>query len=263
MSQQVEDHFQRKVAAFLTLRSSENSFIEAQLLGNRRALPRDTTLLQQGEPAENAYVLLSGWAIRTKSLSDGRRQVLGIILPGDLIGAEAHVLAASSATVATLTPCILTEFRAAAIVEMLKKEPRLATSLLWMIAREEAFLGDRLLSVGRQSAFERVGLFFVELYHRLKLVGLVEETSFEYPLTLDILADALGMSMVHASRTMQKLRSAQLVRRVNRRLHILDLETLERKTEFAGLYLGRRLVEGERFLRPKFDDKMRVSRSRM
>ena len=253
MGQRADDHFQRKVAAFITLRRPETEFIDAQLLGNRRALPRGATLLHQGEPAENAHVLLSGWAIRYKSLSDGRRQVLGILLPGDLIGTEAHVLAEASATVATLTPCTVTEFRATAIVEMLAQQPRLAASLLWMTAREEAFLGERLLSVGRQSAFERVGHLFVELYHRLKLVGLVDGTSFEYPLTLEIVADALGMSMVHASRTMQLLRAAHLVRRDKRRVRILSLEKLERETEFSGLYLGRRLAEGEHFLTPKFD----------
>jgi len=46
--------------------------------------------------------LLSGWAIRFKSLSDGRRQVLGIILPGDLIGVEAHVLAAARGQAGTI-----------------------------------------------------------------------------------------------------------------------------------------------------------------
>lgn len=254
MIQPADGHFQRKVAAFLTLRAPETAFIDAQLLGNRRVLPRGATLVHQGEPADNAHVLLSGWAFRLKSLADGRRQVLGILLPGDLIGTEAHLLAEASATVATLTPCTVTEFRASAIVEMLAQHPRLAASLLWMTAREEAFLGERLLSVGRQSAFERVGHFFVEIYHRLRLVGLVDGTSFEYPLTLEIVADALGMSMVHASRTMQLLRAAQLVRRENRRVRILNLEKLERETEFAGLYLGRRLAEGEHFLEPKFDN---------
>lgn len=259
MSQKSDGHFYRKVAAFITLRDAEAAFVNAHLLGNQRVLTRGTELLHEGTRAENAYVLTSGWAIRFNSLSNGRRQVSSILLPGDLIGLEGHLLAESTASVTALTPATVAEFRSTTIVDLLERHPRLGATLLWMTAREDAFLGERLLSGGRLTAFERMGHFFVELYHRLKLVGFVDGASFEYPLTLEILADALGMSMVHASRTMQRLHAARLMRRTQRRIEILDLAKLERETAFAGLYIGRRLADGERFLDPKFEDG-RVSR---
>jgi CRP-like cAMP-binding protein len=255
LNQKAAGHFHRKVAAFIAPREAEAAFINAHLLGVQRALLRGETLLHEGTPANNAYVLLNGWAIRFNALSDGRRQILSVLLPGDLIGLDAHLLSQSTASVSAITSCTVAEFRATALVEMLQRQPRLAATLLWMTTREEAFLGERLLSVGRQTAFERVGHFLVEIYHRLKLVGLVDGNSFEYPLTLDFLADAVGMSVVHASRTMQLLQSAKLLRRKNRRIEMLDLERLERETEFAGLYIGRRLAAGEHFLSPKFDER--------
>ena len=261
MHQRADGHFHRKVAAFIAPREAEAAFINAHLLGSQRHLSRGETLVHEGMPANSAYVLSSGWAIRFNALSDGRRQVLSILLPGDLIGLEGHVLAEATASVLTLTACTVSEFRSTALVEMLLRQPRLATTLLWMTARDEAFLGERLLSVGRQTAFERVGHFFVELYHRLKLVGLVEGYSFEYPLTLDILADAVGLSVVHASRTMQQLHAARLLRRSKRRIEILDLEKLERETGFSGIYIGRRLADGEHFLAPKFDERAAATRA--
>jgi CRP-like cAMP-binding protein len=252
LNERADRHFRAKVASFLTLRPDEISFA-ASLTGNPREFPRGAALFSQGMPLASSYVLLSGWAMRFKTLTDGRRQVLGVLLPGDLVGSEAHLLAEATATVTALTPIVVSEFRPATIVRMFEEQPRLAASLLWMNAREEAFLGERLLSVGRQSAFERVGHFFVELYHRLSLIGEAPGGEFDCPLTLEIIADAIGMSMVHASRTMQVLRKSRMLARAGRTVRILDLARLERETDFAGLYLGRRLGDGELFLQPKID----------
>ena len=253
MNERPDRHFHAKVASFLALRPAEDSFVAKSLTNNPREFPRGATLFNQGMPLASSFVLLSGWAMRFKTLTDGRRQVLSVLLPGDLIGSEAHLLAEATATVVALTPILVSEFRPNAIARMFEEQPRLAATLLWMNAREEAFLGERLLSVGRQSAFERVGHFFVELYHRLNLIGQVPDREFDCPLTLDIVADAIGMSMVHVSRTLQVLRKARLLAREGRTVRILDLERLERETDFAGLYLGRRLGAGELFLQPKFD----------
>ncbi|MGH7004404.1 MAG: helix-turn-helix domain-containing protein, partial [Alphaproteobacteria bacterium] len=72
------------------------------------------------------------------------------------------------------------------------------------------------------------------------------------PLNLDQIADALGLSMVHVSRTLGRLRAQKLLDRRNHKIVLLDIDRLERQVEFPGLYLGRRMAEGERLLRPRF-----------
>ena len=247
-----EETFFRKLQAFLDPSAEEAAFLHRVLARQHRA-EAHRTLVSEGEANAASFVLLDGWSIRFKTLTDGRRQILNVVLPGDMIGLEAHVIAQASASVATVTPCTIAEFRPAATVRMLAEQPRLAAALLWASSREEAFLGERLLSLGRRPAIDRVGHLFVELYHRLRLVGLADGTAaFEAPLNLDQIGDALGLSVVHVSRTFGRLRELKLLDRRNHNIAILDLDALERRVEFPGLYLGRRLADGDRYLRERF-----------
>ena len=72
------------------------------------------------------------------------------------------------------------------------------------------------------------------------------------PLNLDRIGDAPGSSVVHASRTFGRLRALELLERRKHNVAISDLEALDRRVEFPGLYLGRRLADGDRFLRERF-----------
>jgi len=246
-----EERFFQKLNAFLEPSAEETAFV-TQLLKRQRQCPAGEALLVQGDSHPATFALLDGWAVRHKALENGRRQILNVILPGDFVGLEAHVIAQAPASATTLSACTLAEFRPAATVRMLAEQPRLAAAMLWATAREEAFLAERLLSLGRRPAIDRVGNFFVELYHRLRLVGLADGDTFEAPLNLDHIADALGLSVVHVSRTFGRLRQAKLLLRRGHSITILDLPALEKRTEFDGLYLGRRLPAGERYLRAPF-----------
>jgi CRP-like cAMP-binding protein len=244
-------HFLRKLEAFLEPTDEEAAFL-ARVLEKQQEAAARKTLVAEGEGHAASYVLLDGWSMRHKTLSDGRRQILGVVLPGDLIGLEAHLLDRASASVTTLTRCTVAEFKPAATVRMLAEHPRLASMLLWATAREEAFLGERLVSLGRRPAIDRVAHLFVELYHRLRLVGIADGPVFGAPLNLDEIGDALGLSVVHVSRTIGRMRELGLLERRNHTITIRDLGELERRVEFPGLYIGRRLAAGERFLRARF-----------
>lgn len=245
------DPFYRKLGAFLEPTDAERAFLE-RVLERRRDVAAGDNLIGEGDPAVSSFIVLDGWLARHKALADGRRQILSFVLPGDVIGIESHLIAEATASVTALTRCTLAEFRPAAIVKLLSEHARLAAALMWATAREEAFLGERMLSLGRRPAIDRVGHLFVELYHRLRLVGLAEGESYTAPLNLDQISDALGLSVVHVSRTTGQLRAARLLDRRGHRIILLDRPRLEKKVEFPGLYLGRALDEGERFLRPPF-----------
>ncbi len=85
--------------------------------------------------------------------------------------------------------------------------PGLAFDVTWLGAREESIVDENLASVGRRTAAERVAALIVALYKRAKLLGLVEDDdSFDFPLTQQHIADALGLSLVHTNKTLAKLR---------------------------------------------------------
>ena len=88
--------------------------------------------------------------------------------------------------------------------------PGLATALEIMGHTDEINLRDRVVRLGCQSAYERLVHLTLEFHHRLQGVGMVDEDSFSLPLTQEILADALGLSVVHINRTLQQVRRDRL-----------------------------------------------------
>jgi CRP-like cAMP-binding protein len=83
---------------------------------------------------------------------------------------------------------------------------------------------------------------FCELHARLDVVGRTNGNGYELPLTQRELSEYLGLTVVHANRTLQELRRRGLVEFENRQLSILDRRKLEEVAEFdpAYLYLDRR-----------------------
>src|SRR5215472_285425 len=59
-----------------------------QLMGATMTYPRDSEIFGENEPADYLYKVLSGTVRTYKILSDGRRQVGGFYLPGDIFGLE-------------------------------------------------------------------------------------------------------------------------------------------------------------------------------
>ena len=148
-------------------------------------------------------------------LPDGRRQILNFLLPGDLIGLQAAMFDAALYAVEALTDvqlCILPRRR---IWALFGEMPGLAFDVTWLGAREEGFVDENLTSVGRRTAAERVAALIITLYKRATALDLVTDNSFEFPLTQQHIADALGLSLVHTNKTLARLRRMGMFTRTN------------------------------------------------
>jgi CRP-like cAMP-binding protein len=176
-------------------------------------LPTGTELIAEGQTLDAPRLLMSGWACRYRVLPDGRRQIFEFTLPGDLYGLchRPHAVALTAAV--ALTPVVIADASALsdAIVHKPEQYPGLAAACYGTASLEEAYLLNQLVRVGRQTAYERTAHLILELHERLSLVGLADESSVPIPLTQEILADALGLSVVHLNRTLQQLRRNQLI----------------------------------------------------
>ena len=78
---------------------------------------------------------------------------------------------------------------------------------------------------------------FCELHTRLEVVGLANGEGFDFPLTQRELAECLGLTVVHANRTIQELRRRRVVELENRQLRIIDRKGLEGIADFDPSYL--------------------------
>ncbi|MET0273464.1 MAG: Crp/Fnr family transcriptional regulator, partial [Phenylobacterium sp.] len=89
--------------------------------------------------------------------------------------------------------------------------PGLARALAREQVIDQAILFDHMVRLGRQTAYERVAHFLLELRGRLQIAGLGDAQRFPMPLTQEVLADVLGLSIVHVNRTLQQLRRERLI----------------------------------------------------
>ena len=183
-------------------------------LGRHRLMaPPGAELYAEGAPINRPRVLLSGWAARCRVLSDGRRQIFTFLLPGDIFGFSQRPDPVSLSTTIGLTRTITAEAGplAEAARERREEFPGLAAAVGAARALEMASVLDHVVRLGRQTAYERMAHLLLELHWRLTVVDLGSDDRFPMPLTQEVLAEALGLSIVHVNRTLQQLRRAGLV----------------------------------------------------
>lgn len=200
----------RKLGQFMALSPCAVAALEALQVASRE-VPARTELVVQGRAHRHLSVLVRGAAIRYKLLPDGRRQIINFVVPGDFIGLHGCVFATASNSVMTLQKTVVAPFSCKAIVEIGQRSPMLAGIIFWLSSLEQTMLSERLVTLGRCSAYERLAYLFCELLERLQWAGLADERSFTFPLSQELLADALGLSTVHVNRTLTRLRRDGLV----------------------------------------------------
>jgi CRP-like cAMP-binding protein len=169
--------------------------------------------------------VLSGWGCRQRVLPDGRRQIFSFLLPGDGIGLDGR-LGPEPAATAALTA--METIDAEPVLELVRsgRAPGLARAIAALEPVEHGLLLDHMVRLGRQTAYERVAHFLLELQRRLEVAGLGDSQRFPLPLTQEILADALGLSIVHVNRTLQQLRREGLIELRSGVAILLERETL-------------------------------------
>lgn len=96
---------------------------------------------------------------------------------------------------------------------------------------------EHLVDIGRRNALERTAHFLLELGARLKLVGLGTNEGYDCPLSQYLLADALGLSVVHVNRVLRELREEGLLTFQKGRVTFDDFERLVATVDFDKSYL--------------------------
>jgi CRP-like cAMP-binding protein len=202
-----------------------------------RELKAHQDLVRMGEPPRFVHVLLDGWAFRYVDIEDGRRQILGIVLPGDVCDLSSFILKRLDHSIAACTAARFARIPADIFLQNLAASPNLDRAFRWAALVEEAMARAWISNVGQRSAIERLAHLFVELFLRLDAIGLVKGQSCEFPLTQEQLAEAVGMTNVHVNRSLMELRAAGLIVLNSRTLTIPDLAALRSAALFDDIYL--------------------------
>jgi len=223
----------RRLDALKPLSPGQAKRIEA--LGERfEAAPPGATLQGDGDALVRPTFILSGWACRQRLLPDGRRQIFSILIPGDAVGFCLGPSPVSSASAVALTKIVLATFEAPSYSPSSSAPLSNGPSDSWGFAEhirrsaslEEGLLLDHIVRLGRQTAYERTAHLLLELHWRLALIGQADERRFTMPLTQEVLADFLGLSIVHVNRTLQQLRRDRMIELSGSHVVMLDVPQL-------------------------------------
>lgn len=217
--------------------SSDEELVIRNSVAEIRRIPADRIVIRAGEELSSSLMLLDGWMARSKDLAEGERQVTQLHVPGDFADLHGFTLKRLDDDVATLSDCRVAIVPHENIRDITERHPRLAR-VLWLSTNIDAAIQRELaLSLGQRSAISRMAHLFCELYIRLNVVGRASHDSYEFPLTQRELSECLGLTVVHANRTLQELRRRGLVELENRHLKIRNRSGLEGVAEFDPNYL--------------------------
>jgi CRP/FNR family nitrogen fixation transcriptional regulator len=192
-----------------------------ELMGALMPFARNSEIYGENEPADYLYKVVSGAVRSYKVLVDGRRQIGGFYLPGDIFGLETgeeHTFSAEA-----ITDCRIVVIKRSALVALAARDNEVARQMWELTARELQRAQGRML-VLIKSAQERVAGFLLEMAARAADGGAVE-----LPMSRQDIADYLGLTIETVSRTLTQLeKSAAIELPSSRRILLRNRSALNR-----------------------------------
>lgn len=222
---------------FVRLSEDDRAAIERLKQAPLLEAPARSDLIREGDNPSVVRLMASGWACRYKDLPDGRRQIVGLFIPGDFCDLNVYILQRMDHSLGAITPVRYYAIPPELLESVATAHPRVGQALLWHELVTSSVQREWLLNIGQRSARERLAHLLVEMYYRTRTVGLTKGYRCEFPLTQNDLAEATGLTSVHINRTLQDLRREGLIELERKALTILDFEGLKDMALFNSNYL--------------------------
>jgi CRP-like cAMP-binding protein len=167
------------------------------MMGAAMSFARNTEIYGENEPAEFFYKVIGGTVRTYKVLNDGRRQIGGFYIAGDVFGLEAGEHHAMSAEAICDSKVLV--IKRSALVNLAATNSHIARELWSLTSRELLRVQDHILLL-IQTAQERVAGFLLEMAARAPAGNTIE-----LPMSRQDIADYLGLTIETVSRTLSVL----------------------------------------------------------
>ena len=187
-----------------------------------------TEIYGEAEPAEFIYQIVEGAVRSYKLLSDGRRQIGGFHLAGDIFGVEnGNVHRFTAEAIVDTTVRLL---RRRGLDDVAEGDVSVTHDLLYLTMKNLQHAEDHMLLLGRKTSLEKVAAFLLEMDSRLTAAGVMT-----LPMNRRDIADYLGLSLETVSRALSMLRDKGIltfIGQTQREIVLLD------RSKLAGLDQG-------------------------
>lgn len=229
--------YRSRLHVFSELTDADRTAIDGLLDQRHRVIAPRRDVVTEGEVPRFVQIVLEGWGCRYRQMPDGRRQMLSLLLPGDLFDPYPLAVARTDHAVGSITAMTVAEVMPDAWAALSRDNRTIARALWWNNHIAMGTQREWIASLGLRSARERIALLFCEVHFRLRMSGRCVGNACEFPLTQADLAEAAGLTPVHVNRMVQDLRRDGLIAWSGRTLTILDLDALCGVASFTPAYL--------------------------
>lgn len=225
-----------KFQAFTRLSTEDRAALD-RLSKRVRRVDARCNLISEGEKPSHVHLMLRGWAASYKTLPDGKRQIVGLFVPGDVCDMNVYLLGSMDHSIGAITRLKVAMITPDEMDWLTTNYPRVTQAFFWNELVSTATQREWLLNLGQRTAFQRLAHLFVELYLRLRAVGLTHNERCDFPLTQNDLAQATGLTPVHVNRMLQELRRDELIELERKQLRIPDIGRLMEVSMYNPSYL--------------------------
>ncbi len=205
-----------------------DDLVELERIKTYRSYRPGETIAWAGERAQLVGSVIEGVAMLSSTLADGRRQMVGLLLPSDFLGRPGRTTHAYDVVAATeVTFCM---FRKAEFERLVTRTPRIERRMLHMTLDELDSAREWMLLLGRKTAREKIASLFVIMARRDAALNQARpRDGLRFPLyiTREAMADYLGLTIETVSRQISALRKAGLIEfGANRMIHVAEFVRL-------------------------------------
>lgn len=186
------------------------------------------TIYARGEMSDDIYILCHGWAFAVAQLADGRRQILNVLMAGDMFSAHMAFDDSLDFSIQAVTAIRYSRINRDDLKAMLFADPKVLEALTRICAMERRAANDMIVDLGRRSADERIAHLLLAIAERIGQRSIIREQTYPFPLRQQDIADLSGLTPVHVSRVLGKFRQANLVELSGGKLRINDIDGLRR-----------------------------------
>ncbi len=206
------------------LTGSEIDRLDA-LIAHRLKVKKNTSIYRTGEPLKSLYAVRIG-SFKTSAVSiDGREQVTGFHLPGELLGLDAISTDTHSCNAVALEDSEVCPIHFAHLENLAKDLPSLQHNLNKILSREILRDHDMLMILGNMNSNERLATFFLDLSQRLSARGF-SPSNFLLKMRREEIGSYLGLRLETICRSIALLRDLGLIEVSGRNVKIHSLEGL-------------------------------------
>lgn len=223
-----------RLRPFVALTKEERLLLD-EIIGPAKEYKPKIHILSDASYSSDTYILTSGCAFEYRILREGGRQIIRLLLPGDIFFAS--MSRAPRSDFVALNECYVQVIQQHSFGRLMSF-PRLRQAWLLALQLDNDALLEHVVRIGRKSALARTAHFLAETYYRMEARGLTSNLYLPLPFTQQALGDILGFSTVHMNRVLHQLLDMKIISYCRQKIEVLDEARLKRVGEFFDGYVS-------------------------